>query len=245
MSTLFLHGLGGSGNQMRPYAARVQGQIIAPDILSHGNNPRSASGDEFAFDSLADDAVEQFLARWDRTPVNIVGVSMGAAIALRIVLSGRLPVERVAFLRPSFTSYGLPENLTIFPLMAQLLEQETQHTVLDALLDTKLYSDIERLSPAGGLALHAQVTQPRARERRERLLEIPRNRAYTANELESVQIPRVVLASPRDPVHPVSIAHEWAEGLRCRVLLSPARDDGQAAVTNWYQEHVQSFLMPY
>mgnify|MGYP002651675810 CR=1 FL=1 len=71
---------------------------------------------------------------------------------------------------------------------------------------------------------------PLAWERRVRLLEIPRGRAYAPGELASLGAASVVLASPRDPVHPLHVAEEWTAGLGCRMLVSPARDDGAAVL---------------
>lgn len=242
MTTLLLHGLGNSSKNIRAYVPRDLGNVVAPDVRAHGENPEIGAADDFALDQLARECGDALATAWDGRPVTIVGVSMGAAIAARIALSGRFPIDRIAFLRPSFTTYALPENLAVFPVIAELLERHGPKRALSALRQTGAYETVRRVSPLGAEALEGQITQDGAWDRRIRLLEIPRNRAYLAGELGTIDAPTVVLASPRDPVHPLHIAEEWRDELRCPMLISPARDDGVAAVMAWYREQLASFL---
>ncbi|MFC7431262.1 MULTISPECIES: alpha/beta fold hydrolase [unclassified Agrococcus] len=243
MTILALHGLGGArANALAYLPEGLRSHVVAPDVRAHGASTLLGTGDDFALASLAAECADALAAEHDGSPVTIVGVSMGAAIGLRIALAGRFPIDRVAFLRPSFTHEALPANLAVFPVVADLLERHGQRGALAALRASGVYDAVRSVSPAGATALESQVTQPHAWERRARLLEIPRDRAYAPGELANLGAPSVVLASPRDPVHPLHVAEEWAAGLRCRMLVSPARDDGAAAVTAWYREQLGSFL---
>jgi pimeloyl-ACP methyl ester carboxylesterase len=243
VTILALHGLGGSRANALAYLPRdLRSRVVAPDVRAHGASTLVGDGDDFALESLAAECADALAAEHDGSPVAIVGVSMGAAIGLRIALSGRSRIDRAAFLRPSFTHEAMPANLAVFPVIAELLERHGPRRALAALRASGSYDAIRGVSPAGADALESQVTQPLAWERRVRLLEIPRSRAYRHGELGGLQAPSVVLASPRDPVHPLHVAEEWAAGLGCRMLVSPARDDGAAAVTAWYREQLGSFL---
>lgn len=243
MTVLLLHGLGNANANIRAYVPPDVPGIVAPDVRAHGDNPLVGAGDDFALERLAVECGDALAAAWDGRPVTIVGVSMGAAIGLRIALSGRFPIDRVAFLRPSFTTVALPANLAIFPVIAEVLERHGPKRALQELRQTGAYEQVRIQSQAGATALEGQVTQPGAWERRVRLLEIPRNRAYEPGELARVPAPSVVLASPRDPVHPLHLAEEWRDGLGCRMLVSPARDDGVKAVMAWYREQLAAFLV--
>jgi pimeloyl-ACP methyl ester carboxylesterase len=242
MTALLLHGLGGARGNALAYAPPGLSHVVAPDVRAHGASTVVGEGDDFALDRLAAECGDALAAEWDGRPVTIVGISMGAAIGLRIALSGRFPIDRIAFLRPSFTDRALPANLAVFPVIAELLERHGPQRALSALRASGAYDAVRGISPVGADALETQVTQPLAWERRVRLLEIPRNRAYAPGELGTLRAPSVVLASPRDPVHPLHVAEEWRDGLGCRMLVSPARDDGAAAVMAWYREQLGSFL---
>lgn len=243
MTILALHGLGGSRANILAYLPDgLRSRVVAPDVRAHGASPLLGEGDDFALEALAAECADALAAEHDGSPVSIVGVSMGAAIGVRIALSGRFRIDRVAVLRPSFTHEALPANLAVFPVIAELLERHGPKRSLAALRASGVYDAVRAVSPVGADALESQVTQPLAWERRARLLEIPRNRAYLPGELAALDAAAVVLASPRDPVHPLHVAEEWTSGLGCRMLVSPARDDGAAAVATWYREQLGSFL---
>ena len=156
--------------------------------------------------------------------------------------AGRFPLDRVALVRPAFTTEPLPPNLAIFPVLGRLLEEHRPRRALAELHRSGAWRAIAHESLAHAHGLEAQLTQPLAAERRIRLLEIPRDVAYRPGELR-IAAPTVVLASPRDPVHPLHVAEAWRDELGCRMLISPARDDGEAAMFAWFRERLGSFLV--
>ena len=247
MTTLLLHGLGADRRQsidlLSPAVRAASGDdelIIAPDVRAHGGFLEVGSPADFEIDRLADelaDAVHrQVMDATGETldasaPITVAGISMGAAIALRIALLGLLPIERAVFIRPSFDDRSLPDNLRAFPVIGQLLvdagpggaEEFRERTVFRRVADE---------SPAGGKGLLAQFNAPDAARRAMRLIEIPRNRAFRSDaelaELAARGIRSLVVGAPRDPVHPLAIAEHWAGALSAPLGMLPARDDGQA-----------------
>ncbi|MCH1882181.1 alpha/beta hydrolase [Agrococcus sp. ARC_14] len=217
-------------------------QVLAPDLRAHGASPLIGEPDDFSLEALAGEVADELVRVGDGSPVSIVGVSLGAALATIIARSGRFPIDRVALVRPAFTPQPLPPNLAIFPLLGRLLGEHRQQRALDHLRASGAWRAIAHESPAHARAIEAQVTQPGAVERRIRLTEIPRNAAYVPGELR-IAAPTVVLASPRDPVHPLHIAEAWRDELGCRMLVSPARDDGEEAMLRWFQQQLGSFLV--
>lgn len=242
---LAIHGLGSDSSAMRGYLAGAVPagvQVLAPDLRAHGANPLIGEPDDFALEALADEVAAELIRVGDGSPVSIVGVSLGAALAQLIARSGRFPLDRVALVRPAFTTEPLPHNLAVFPVLGRLLEERRPQRVLDQLRASGAWRAIAHESLAHARALEAQVTQPRAAERRIRLLEIPRSAAYRPGELR-IDAPTVVLASERDPVHPLHVAEAWRDELGTRMLVSPARDDGEEAMMRWFQQQLGSFLV--
>lgn len=242
---LALHGLGSEASAMHAYldgAVPAGVRVVAPDLRAHGASTLIGEPDDFALESLANEVADALARVQDGTPVSIVGVSLGAAIAQLIARSGRFPLDRVALVRPAFTTEPLPPNLAVFPVLGRLLEEQRPQRALEQLRASGAWRAIAHVSLAHARGLEAQLTQPLARERRIRLLEIPRNAAYRPGELR-IAAPAVVLASPRDPLHPLHIAEAWRDELGCRMLLSPTRDDGEDAMYAWFRQQLGSFLV--
>ncbi|QUW18451.1 alpha/beta fold hydrolase [Agrococcus sp. Marseille-Q4369] len=242
---LAIHGLGSDSSAMRDYlggAVPPGVRVLAPDLRAHGANPLIGEPADFALEALAAEVGDELVRFGDGSPVTIVGVSLGAALAAMIARSGRFPLDRVALVRPAFTHEPLPANLAIFPVIGRLLESHRPRRALAELHRAGAWRAIALESLAHARGLEAQLTQPRAAERRIRLLEIPRNAAYRPGELR-IPAPTVVLASERDPVHPLHVAEAWRDELGTRMLVSPARDDGEAAMHAWFREQLGSFLV--
>jgi pimeloyl-ACP methyl ester carboxylesterase len=248
VTVLLLHGLGSDRAQplgLLRSALPPGSEVIAPDVRAHGASDLLGAGADFSLDALADDVTEQVVrAGAAHKPLTVLGISMGAAIALRLASRRILPIDRAVFVRPAFTSEPLPENLAVFPVLAQLLHDHGAKRGERIFRASGLFRRAEEESPAGAQALAQQFRVPRAAERAVRLAEIPRNAAYRdSGELSQVIARTLVIAAERDPVHPVAVAEQWARGLPDADLeRAPARDDGQAQQTERIRSHVRDWL---
>jgi len=230
VSFVLLHGLGGDHKQplslIRPVLP-AGAAIHAPDVRAHGAS--TEVGTDFRLDTLAAELVPGLPAG----PLTILGISMGAALALRLALRGDLEIEKLVFIRPAFTDQPSPENLAGFPLMGRLLRDThalpwapSARRAERKFRSTREYRELEAESPLGAEGALEQFRKPLATQRAARLIEIPRNAAYTSPELAGLDVPATVISAERDPVHPVAIAEAWAFGLGNAVLERvPARDD--------------------
>jgi pimeloyl-ACP methyl ester carboxylesterase len=248
MTVVLLHGLGGESSQPLSLFAPVIPPtviVVAPDVRAHGSSTVVGSASDFSLSRLADEVALSLIGagHTDR-PVTLIGISMGAAIALRLALDPRLDVEQAVFVRPAFTDRGLPPNLRPFPVIAQLL---ADHGAVDGERRFRrgaLFARAAAESPVGAEALLQQFRHPLAVERARRLVEIPRNRAWNnAAELASVTARTAVVAAVGDPVHPVAIARQWAELLPGPVYDEvPSRDAGYGAQVAASRRAVTAFL---
>ena len=235
MSFVLLHGLGGSRAQPLSLIspALPSGAVVhAPDVRAHGAS--TLIGSDFSLDTLAAELVPDLPAG----PLTVVGISMGAALALRLALRGDLDIDRLVFIRPAFTDQPLPANLAGFPLMGMLLQStrslpwaSAASRAERAYRRTPEYRELLAQSPLGAAGAIEQFRAHEARERAIRLIEIPRNAAFSgAAELARIDVPATVIAAERDPVHPVAVAEQWAAGIPgARLERVPARDDGLRA----------------
>ena len=230
MTFVLLHGLG--GERAQPLSlftpALPEGAAVhAPDVRAHGASTLVGGPEHFTLDALAD----EIAAGLPTGPLTILGISMGAALALRLVRRGDLDIERAVFVRPAFTDQPLPANLAAFPVMGALLQQHGARRAEKLFRATDYYRELEAASTLGAAGAIEQFTKPGVVERAIRLIEIPKNAAFTgADELALVDVPVTVIAAERDPVHPVAVAEQWAAGIPgSRLERVPARDDGVRA----------------
>ncbi|MET1017893.1 MAG: alpha/beta hydrolase, partial [Leifsonia flava] len=237
MTVLLLHGLGSDRQYMLdvfgPVLAKLAPgeRVIAPDARAHGASPLVGAPSDFTLDGMARE-LEASLGTAHDDPLTVVGVSMGAALALRMALAGRIRIDRALFVRPSFTHRSMPENLRAFPVIGQLLHDVGPVEGQVLFRETPAYRSAVDASPLGGAGLLAQFRYPLAVDRAVRLVEVPRNRAFESEaELASLgaRMPTAVIGAPRDPVHPFPVAEQWAGALGSPLTRLPARDDGQAA----------------
>ncbi len=239
MTTLLLHGLGNDGQQARSLLGpALPPDTVAPDVRAHGASTLIGRPEDFELDRLAAELPAP------EGPLTLVGISMGAALCLRIALSRPCDVERLVFLRPAFTDQPLPRNLELFPVLGELL---TRYGALEAerlFRGSARYRAVELVSKLGAAGLVAQLRAPLAVERAIRLLEIPRNRAFSSErELAVLDVPATIVAAPRDPVHPLEVAQQWADSLpRARMVTVPPRDDGLPQYTDALRAAVAAAL---
>ena len=207
--------------------------IVAPDVRAHGGFLAVGGPADFELDRLAAEVCEHVPAALAEAghagleasePVTVIGISMGAALALRIALDGLLPVRRAVFVRPAFDDRSLPDNLRPFPVIGQILADAGPAGAAE-FQERAVFQQVAAASPAGGRALLAQFQAPDAARRAMRLVEIPRNRAFADDaelaELDARGIRSLVVGGAPRPGAPVP--DRGALGRR------PARDARAAA----------------
>jgi pimeloyl-ACP methyl ester carboxylesterase len=244
MAVLLLHGLGGDSRQtlslIEP-SLPTGSRVIAPDLRAHGDSPLIGEPHDFSFEAITAELLDTARsAGLDDEPLTVIGVSLGAALSLRLVQTGLLPVERLVLLRPAFTDEPLPPNLTAFPVIGELLHQHPVDHAEQLFRGTGIYRSIREASPLGASGVMEQFRSPDARARAVRLVELPRNRAFRPDD-QPVAIPTTIIAAPRDPLHPLSVASLWHQRLPTSTLTEvPARDDGMRPYLAGIRAAVQS-----
>jgi len=230
MAILLLHGLGGDRRQplalLRPVLPDTA-TVLAPDVRAHGTSTVVGTRADFALDALA----AEIAADLPDEPLTIIGISMGAAIGLRLAL--RVEVEKLVFIRPAFTDRALPDNLAVYPAIGELLETVGAKHAEKLFRETDFFHDLETVSPLAAEGAIEQFRKPDAAARAIRLIEIPNNAAFeSASDLAEVTAPASIVAAPRDPVHPVDVAELWASSLpNASLSLVPARDESVEVYT--------------
>ncbi len=232
---LLLHGLGGDSAQPWAFLNGASGlRRIAPDLRAHGATGYIGPEDAFTFDGLADDVVALLDRLGVAGPVIVVGVSMGAAIALNLTVRWPKRVMALTLVRPAWLDRPMPSNLAAFPLVADLLRRHGSSERRSRFERSAAYLAVRAESDSGAASLCGQFTAPYAVERAVRLDRMPRSAPVTdAAALARVRCPALVVGAPRDLVHPVALAEATAAALpegSLRVVVARDEDPaGQAA----------------
>jgi pimeloyl-ACP methyl ester carboxylesterase len=112
---LMLHGLGGDRGQLWPYAGGDQARTrLAPDLRAHGATMLVGDPEDFTFAGLAAD-LTALLDRLRFPPSIVVGMSMGAGVAVALALREPARVRGLVLIRPAWLDAAPPANL--LPLM--------------------------------------------------------------------------------------------------------------------------------
>lgn len=230
---LLLHGLGGDRRQLQELAASAfdgENQVIAPDLRAHGQAELDVAPDQLTFTRLTRD-VEDLLARLGTSGgLIVVGVSMGAAIATELLARRNVEIAAAVFLRPAWLWKPDPANLAAFPVIGRLLRDYGTVEGRTAFLATDEYAATARVSATAAHALLAQFDAPRAVERAQRLISIPRSAPVRPDPRELP--PRLIIGCERDPAHPLPTAQALHRDLGGNLSVVAARYDAP-------EEHAQ------
>lgn len=245
---LLLHGLGGDRHQsLDLLAADERRTRIAPELPGHGSTelPDDApvTFERFA-GSVAGllDALAAAGRVGGRVPV--VGVSMGAGIALTLAATRPDLVERLVLVRPAWLAQRPAPNLAAFGVIAELLVELDPVSAEKAFASSALLAKIDIEAPAMAQSLLRQFRRPRAREFSRVLAEMPRSLPLPDREAyRTVTVDTLVLVAPHDPVHPFELGvtlAEWLPNARWATLprKQPDPAEHQAALQRAVADHL-------
>jgi pimeloyl-ACP methyl ester carboxylesterase len=245
-TVLLLHGLGGNLEQLWGNVARstcAQVTVFAADARLHGESTAEPNT-PLSFDLLARDAFTLLRAIRPHNVYSVVGVSMGAGVALRLLHLFPAAFDRAVFLRPAWTHALYPPNLEILEEIGRLLNTRGAEEGKALFLQSSSYRSLHEASPATATSTVAQFDDPLAERRSRRLLEMPASSPYgSPEELGEISLPALVIAAPNDPVHPLATARTWAAGLRRAVYQEvTGRDIDAAAYRRDIVHLIDSFI---
>jgi pimeloyl-ACP methyl ester carboxylesterase len=241
---IFQHGLGGSTDQTAGLFPGTSGvRFLSLDCRSHGESEPVAQPEELRFSLMADDIV----AWMDHLALEntvLGGISMGAEIALNLALRYPGRVRGLLLSRPAWLDGPMEAGQFYFEVAA-LIRSKGIEEGQRAFAVSSTYTRLRLESPDAANSVLGQFQAPRAGERVSRLEQMPRDTPHPdRKQWAALKVPTLVLATDRDPIHPLRLARALAETIpdaEFRQVTPKSIDvalhvrEVQLAIGNWLQ----------
>ncbi len=225
LPVVFQHGLGGDVAQTaEAFPDDRRYRMITLECRGHGSSTATAP---YAIAHFAGDLaalIEAELA----APVVLGGISMGAAMALRLAVRRPDLVRALALVRPAWIASPAPENLRPNAEVGRLLATLPPPDARAAFLQSRLARDLGACAPDNIASLLGFFDRPQAAETARLLLAISADGpGVTEAELAQLNLPTLVIGTHEDAIHPLGLAHRLGAlipGARLAVLTPKGRD---------------------
>ncbi len=206
---VFQHGLcGAAGQPAEVFPEDRQCQCLTLECRGHGV---SEAGDPAAF-SIArfSDDVAGFVATLGR-PVVLGGISMGAAIALRLAVTRPELVTAMVLARPAWIAEAGPGNLAPNAEVGKLLANHAPDEARRIFEASPTFARLAAEAPDNLASLMGFFAREPIAVTSALLSRISADGpGVSRDEIEGIRVPTLVIGHGRDAVHPLAMAEELA-----------------------------------
>ena len=227
---VFQHGLGGDVHQTQDiFPPPLPFRLLTLDCRGHGETRPVGDPAHLSFNQFADDLLG-FMDRLNLRQAVLGGISMGAGVALNFALRYPQRAMALVLVRPAWLDQPLPPNLQVYPRIAGLIRRAGAVRGCEAFVQTPEYLEMQRTYPVAAASLVKQFTRPTAQEAVDILDHLPQDAPNRSQaDWSRVQLPTLVLANERDPVHPYPYGEVLARAIPGAVLtrITSKEDDAQ------------------
>lgn len=229
MPVVFQHGLGGDASQTREVFPRSNDlRMVTVECRCHG---RSDAGpvEHFSIATLTAD-VSNYIEQNFTVPVTVGGISMGAAIGLRLAVKRPDLVRGLVIGRPAWLEASSPENLEPIRAVADLLLEYGPTEGLARFERTEIVRELAIVAPDNLSSLRAYFARRDWRHFGRMLSAIAADGpGVTRTEISTIAVPTVVVGTTDDLIHPLEYARVLAAlipGADLREIVSKRQSRG-------------------
>lgn len=232
------HGLCGDIKQPQEVFPNDQGFAHAAlNCRGHGDSP---AGDLNAL-TIAHftDDLAQMIDLLPQKPIAVGGISMGAAMALRLAVTRPDLVQALILSRPAWVTDDAPANMQPNAQAGRMLAQG-----LDAFDATDTAKHLAETAPDNLASLRCFFTRPNPTVTQALLTRIAADGpGVTAQDLRALTIPTLIMASAEDAVHPMAHAIDLSRLIPGAQLIElPPKGRDKAAHVAACQTAILTFL---
>ncbi|MAK17945.1 MAG: alpha/beta hydrolase [SAR116 cluster bacterium] len=254
---LFLHGLCGAASQpAEVFPSDTGWRCLTLESRGHGESECGDFADlsirRFAMD------VASFAASLDGPPPVIGGISMGAAIALRLAATSPEMWSGLILARPAWVAGDAPDTLAAHRQIAALLAAHlTEHdspehdspehdsnAARQRFEGTKLAKAIARESPDNLVSLLGFFDRQPLDQTQALLAAIGHDGpGVSKHEIATLDMPTLIIGTSHDAVHPLAMARELASLIpRSRLAEITSKSENPGAYVTEFSQALRQFL---
>ncbi len=235
---IFQHGLGGDVNQVNEVFPLDQFRCLTLECRAHGGS-EAGPVDQFSIANFADDVLAfADNCKLDRFAVG--GISMGAAIALRLAVIAPERVSALILARPAWTWENGPENMSVFAELSDYLRRNDR-AGFEATATARRFAEH---APDNYASLLGFFNKPDLPVVAQLIASIADSGPVIKHEqVATLRLPALVMGNEIDLVHPMAHAETLATtipGARFVTLTPKASDRVKHALE--FRTAVMSFL---
>jgi len=207
---VFLHGLGADHHQVE--AMIVYDRLITFDLPAHGEVPLPQTHLSF---SLMAQFVEERLAELRIEEFVLGGISMGAAVALRVALDQPDRCKGLLEVRPAWDCEGMPEsNQKMFRDIGNLLKVHNHDDAKQLYSESSDFIKFKKRYPYNAIRMIDLFEEKNAELNCRKYLEITEDHPFDLTEVNQIEFPVCIIATRYDPLHSFALAKHLAKQLQ-------------------------------
>lgn len=241
---IFSHGLGGNLSQVLDLIGDLPNtRLIVYDNRAHGRTRPLGDRAKLGFEVMAND-MAALLDHLNLLRAFVGGVSMGAGISLAFSFRYPQRVKGLVLSRPAWLDVGNPPHLSVFSVIANLVERLGLEQARREFEQTTLYKDLQKDYPASAKSLADLFDNQSSEAMVASFQAIPASAPVDSlDQLHILDIPSLVLANRNDPIHPFELAEALANKLPgSRFREFPSKTESLTEHYRQFRQFVIEFL---
>jgi len=207
---VFQHGLCGDANQPAQVFPPDTGyRCVTLECRGHGAS-QAGPVDRLSIATFADDIAQMMVAD-SLGPAVVGGISMGAAIALRLAITRPELVSALVLARPAWVADAAPSNMAPNALVGDLLRDHAAEKARILFEETATAAQLARIAPDNLASLRGFFSRHPVAVTAQLLCRISADGpGVTEAEIAGITVPTLVIGHAQDFVHPLDHARRLA-----------------------------------
>jgi pimeloyl-ACP methyl ester carboxylesterase len=227
LPTIWQHGLGADRQQPTEVFPRNDGvRRITLECRGHGESqtgdPARLSIAQFATDVAA------LLDHLGIDAAVLGGISLGAAISMRLAASTPWRFKGLILARPAWVDEPAPPTMHPYLVLAELLKESGREEGLRRFANSETLAAVERVSPDNAASLLSFFSRRDEQSTIELLSRIPKDGpGLSRQDIASIDMPTLVIGNGEDYVHPLRYAaqlNDLIPGASLQIVTSKTVD---------------------
>ncbi len=240
---LFQHGLCGSATQTVEVIPELPDiRAITLECRGHGNS-EAGNPDGFSIATFTSD-VDALIDAWHLAPVIIGGISMGAAIALRLAVRRPEKVRALVLARPAWVFDRAPENMQPNAEVGHLLRAHPSDEARAMFMASPTAKRLAVEAPDNLASLTGFFERTPQEMTAALLTQISADGpGVSAAEIAAITCPVLIIGHGDDVIHPFSFCEAFAELMpSAKLVRIPAKTKGKAPYITAFKAALAEFL---